>query len=288
MTSFAAAPAPLRDEEFALFKRGISDDPAIDVYLNARADFAVLSPTPTVDYQRYQPRVQKLGLSRYKDSRRVIEARGDKIKGWFSTAASVLEVGAADGAFLAHLKTRYPALALSAIEPDESTRPQRDAIEGLRQFPTLDAAADAGVAVDVVCLFHVFEHLADPGAWLTSARRLLAPGGRMIIEVPPLDDPLFSLYKLAAHREFYFQRQHPFVYSGASLRRVLEHHGFRVDIVPYQRYGLENHLAWLSAGTPGGDARLSELFGSCDASYKPALEASGLTDTVFAVAVDAR
>ena len=46
MTSFAAAPAPLRDEEFALFKRGISDDPAIDVYLNARADFAVLSADP--------------------------------------------------------------------------------------------------------------------------------------------------------------------------------------------------------------------------------------------------
>ena len=106
----------------------------------------------------------------------------------------------------------------------------------------------------------------------------------MIIEVPSLDDPLSSLYKSPAHRDFYFQKQHPYVYSAKSLRRVLEHHGFRVEIVPYQRYGLENHLQWLSAGKPGGNAEFARTFQSCDAAYRAALEASGLTDTVFAIA----
>lgn len=284
----AGLPAPLRDEEFVLYKRGVSDDPTVDVYLNVAGDFALLSPPPAVDYRDYQPRVKTLGLAPYKISRHVIESRADKIKAWFSQAQTVLEVGAADGAFLAHIKSIYPTLSLATIEPDESTRLQRDSIDGLRQFATMDEATDAGFAADVLCLFHVFEHLADPGAWLASARRLLAPGGRMIIEVPSLDDPLFALYKSVPHQAFYFQKQHPFVYSASSLRRVLEHHGFKVEIIPYQRYGIENHLAWLTTGKPGGSAHLAQLFGSCDVPYRSALEAGGLTDTVFAIAVDAR
>ena len=197
---------------------------------------------------------------------------------------SVLEVGAADGAFLSILRTMHPGVLLAAIEPDQSTRPQRDAIAGLRQFATLEAAVDSGLAVDVICLFHIFEHLPDPASWLASAKRLLAPGGHLIIEVPSLDDPLLSLYGCAPYREFYFQKQYPFVYSAASLRRVPEHHGFRAEMIPYQRYGMENHLGWLSAGKPGGSAEFRAIFPACEPAYAAALEARGLTDTVFAIA----
>lgn len=281
-----ALPSPLCDEQFTLLKRGVFDDPSIDVYLNTAGDFAFLAPSPVVDYRNYEPRHKALGLTQYKNPRRVIESRYTKIKDRFEAAASVLEVGAADGAFLAHLNDRHPGLTLAAIEPDESTRPQRESIPGLRQFSTLDEAAEEGLHVDVICLFHVFEHLADPATWLTSAKRLLVPGGRIVIEVPSLDDPLLSLYKSDAHREFYFQKQHPFVYSAASLRRVLRHHDFSVDIVPYQRYGMENHLAWLASGKPGGNAEFGKVFESCEAAYKAALESRGLTDTVFAIAIN--
>jgi SAM-dependent methyltransferase len=283
-----ALPAALRNDGFRLLKRGIYDDPGVDVFLNEAGDFAVLSPPPTMDYERYQPRHQALGLSQYKKVRRVIESRYSKVAGHLAGAASVLEVGAAEGAFLAHLRKRQPQLSLAAIEPDETTRPQRDAIRGLRQFSSLDHAAAAGLKVDIICLFHVFEHLTDPGAWLGSARRLLKAKGKIVIEIPCLDDPLLSLYQSAAYRDFYFQRQHPWVYSGASLRRVLEHHGFSAEIVPYQRYGLENHLGWLSAGKPGGSAELREIFGGCEASYVASLEQRGRTDTVFAIARPSR
>lgn len=277
-------PEPLRDEPFALWRRGISDNPAIDVYRNEAGDFVALSPTPTVDYVHYQPRHQRLGLSDYKKSQRLIEVRYGKIRSRLQSAASVLEVGAAEGAFLAHLAAVQPGVALASVEPDESTRVHRDAIAGLRQFPSLEAAAAGRLAVDVVCLFHVFEHLADPASFLSPAKRVLAPGGRLIIEVPSLDDPLLSLYQSAAYRDFYFQQQHPFVYSASSLRRVLEHHGFTVEIVPYQRYGLENHLAWLANARPGGSPELRQLFGSCEQTYIAALEQRGFTDTVFAIA----
>lgn len=280
----AALAPPLCNESFALLRKGVHDDSAISVYVNAGGDFAMLFPVPTVDYGIYRPRHQTLGLSDYKKARRVIESRYAKIERGFANARSVLEVGAADGEFLALVRTRRPDMLLAAIEPDESTRPQRDAIAGLRQFATLEEAADAGLAVDVICLFHVFEHLADPVNWMATAKRLLVPGGQLVIEVPSLDDPLLSIFDSAPYREFYFQKQHPFVYSAASLRRVLEHQGFGVEMIPYQRYGIENHLAWLSAGKPGGSMEFQRIFSGCDAAYKSALETRGLTDTLFAIA----
>ena len=246
-------PVPIRSESFSLLKRGVWDDSSVDVYLNATSDFALLAPPPVVDYSSYKPRHQSLRLTGYKKARHVIESRYSKIASCFNGATSVLEFGAAEGAFLAHLAAVRPDLALAAIEPDDSTRPQRDAITGLLQFATLEASADAGFTVDVMCLFHVFEHLADPASFLSSAKRLLVPGGRIIIEVPSLDDPLLSLYKSAAYRA-------------------------------YQRYGMENHLAWLSTGRPGGNAEFSSIFDGCETAYKAALEARGLTDTVFAIA----
>jgi SAM-dependent methyltransferase len=277
-------PEPMLSEKFSLIKRGVYDDASVDVYANSTGDFALLAPPPKVDYCSYKPRHQSLGLTEYKKARRVIESRYSKIESCFNDASSVLEIGAAEGAFLAHLRAMHSDLALAAIEPDESTRQQRDAITGLQHFATLEAAVDSGLTVDAICLFHVFEHLTDPAEWLSSARRLLTPGGKIIIEVPSLDDPLLSLFRLAAYRNFYFQRQHPFVYSAASLRRVLEYNGFSVDIIPYQRYGMENHLAWLSKGKPGGNAEFGSIFGCCETDYIEALEARGLTDTVFAIA----
>lgn len=277
-------PAPLQAESFTLLKHGIYDDGAIDVYSNAARDFAFLAPPPAVDYRDYKPRHQILGLSDYKKTRGVIESRFAKIRQVFVDTASVLEVGAADGSFLAYLKTHHPEMLLAAIEPDESTQMARNAIAGLKQYTTLDAAATAGLKVDAICLFHVFEHLTGPASWLAAARRLLVPGGRIVIEVPSLDDPLLSLYNSSAYREFYFQRQHPFVYSAASLRRVLEHNGFAVEVLPYQRYGMENHLTWLADGRPGGGAELRTIFADCEAGYTSALECRGLTDTVVAIA----
>lgn len=48
----------------------------------------------------------------------------------------------------------------------------------LEDFP----AADAGF--DVITMWHVVEHVADPVDFLRRARPLLAPGGRLAIEVP--------------------------------------------------------------------------------------------------------
>ena len=96
-----ALPAPIRGEAFSLLKRGVYDDLSIEVHVNAAGDFALLAPPPLTDYSTYKPRHQSLGLMQYKKARRLIGSRYSKIERCFDGAGSVLEIGAADGAFLA-------------------------------------------------------------------------------------------------------------------------------------------------------------------------------------------
>jgi SAM-dependent methyltransferase len=281
----ATLPAPYGEATFRHRRRGLFDDLQTDVYTDADGAFAVLHPRPVLDYAHYVSRQQKLGLGAYKKTLDVIDRRYAKVAHLLPAVGTVLEVGAAEGNFLARLNADRPALRLAAVEPDRDTEAARRklALEG--DFADLAGAAAAGIKADFVCFFHVFEHIGDPRSFLDSIRQILAPGGRILIEVPSLDDPLLSLYALPAYEAFYFQRQHPFVYSGRSLSRVLEAHGWKVrKILPYQRYGLENHLSWLAWEKPGGDARLAGIFAGADPAYRSALEAKGATDTVFAVA----
>jgi SAM-dependent methyltransferase len=283
-----ALPAPYADAAFAVHRRGIFDDePGAEttVYLDADRAFAALHPRPAMDYAHYAPRQARLGLSAYKAKQDVINRRLAKIGDLFPETGTVLEVGAADGAFLKRLLQERPVLQCIAVEPDRDTGAARAELPLGGDHPDLAAAQRAGHKADIVCLFHVFEHIAEPRPFIDAMRAVLAPGGRIVIEVPSLDDPLLSLYGSKAYDAFYFQRQHPFVYSGRSLARVLTANGLRVrEIRPYQRYGLENHLAWLTKEKPGGDARLAGIFAGTDAQYRSALEAAGQTDTVFAVA----
>ena len=104
----------------------------------------------------------------------------------------------------------------------------------------------------------------------------------IIIEVPSLFDPLISIYNCQDYIKFYFQSQHPFIYSHSSLNKVLSFSGFCFEsIISYQRYGLENHLQWMSNGCPGGNSDYEKLIHPIDDNYISILESSDKTDTVI-------
>lgn len=281
----ALLPRPFDKQNFEHLRHGVHDGPDTDVFVTADRSFACLAPQPTVDYSEYKPRKKLPGLGQYKKDGKFVRRRFDFIADLFDEEGSVLEIGSSDGAFLKVLHEQRPKLTLYSIEPDAGTQEHRQAIGLHGEYRDTTEAAAAGVKADIVCFFHVFEHITDPPGFLTSAQSLLKSGGRIIIEVPSLDDPLLSLYASKPYEDFYFQRQHPYVYSSRSLQQVLVANGWRIVLArPYQRYGLENHLGWLSNGKPGGDSRLAEIFGGIDAQYKAALEKSGQTDTIFIVA----
>jgi 2-polyprenyl-3-methyl-5-hydroxy-6-metoxy-1,4-benzoquinol methylase len=106
--------------------------------------------------------------------------------------------------------------------------------------------ADAPIApesLDVVHFNHVMEHVLDPVATMVAARKLLRPGGLLVVEVPqelryPLSDRVFR----ALHPELY-RREPPTVthhvtfFTVGGLRSAARRAGFKVD-----RIGTVRHL----------------------------------------------
>lgn len=275
-------PEPFNSEEFSLLRKGIYDDPDVDVYLNQSGDFAFLDPRVETEYSHYQPRVGKLGLETYKKTTNAFVHRLKKVESVIGGAKSLLEIGAGDGGFLQQVREQCDGLALACIEPDLETEQLRRDKSWLVQYH--DFAEIGTRRFDVVCLFHVLEHLLDPAPLLRSCAAVIEPGGCLVIEVPSLDDPLLSIYEVPSYREFFFQKQHPYYYTASSLDRLLVACGFEVEaLLAHQRYGLENHLNWLQRGAPGGNRELRELFATAERAYRESLEVHGKSDAVIAV-----
>lgn len=139
---------------------------------------------------------------------------------------------------------------------------------------------------DVVTLFHVLEHLPDPVETLSQVRRLLKPGGRLLVEVPHARDALFTLYESEAFRRFTFWSEHLVLHTRLSLRALLERAGFPVtEVTGYQRYPLANHLHWLAKQKPGGHEIWRFLVSTgLDDEYASALAGIDRTDTLIAFA----
>lgn len=236
-------------------------------------------------YKNYNEHVQKRGVALsgcaeelHEKSLAVAKERYAVIGELFRSAVDVLEVGAATGAFLQLLQGK----SCSAIEPADENR------QFSKQFVDKVYAdisdIPSGERFDIICMFHVFEHIRQPAAFLRSCRKYLRSGGLVIIEVPHIADPLIHLYQCSAYKDFYFQPMHPFIHSLKSLQLIFSGQGFcQRQVIYHQRYGLVNHLNWLAKGKPGGDAQWLKLLGE-NREYKKSLELAGCSDTLFYVA----
>lgn len=91
----------------------------------------------------------------------------------------VLDYGAGGGGFL--LSVRGRGWKASGLEPGRRGLAACRAA-GLDMVDRPEALPDA--TFGLVTFHHVFEHLEAPGAVLETVRRVLAPGGRLFIEVP--------------------------------------------------------------------------------------------------------
>lgn len=147
---------------------------------------------------------------------------------------------------------------------------------------SLDGLEDE--SLDVVTMFHVLEHLTEPVAVLQAVRRVLRPGGTLLVEVPHARDALFSLYDCDAFKRFTFWSEHLVLHTRQSLRVLLQHAGYDdIEIVGHQRYPLANHLYWLAKEKPGGHEAW-QFLSSDDlcSGYSSALQKIDRTDTLVA------
>lgn len=169
------------------------------------------------------------------------------------------------------------------VEPQDLARKSLTSL-GYKVYPSM---ADVGEKdFEVVSLFHVLEHFQDPVNELKLIRSKMAPGGKIIIEIPHARDFLISFFENEAFKSFSFWSEHLILHTRESLNAFLRAAGFsNITIKGFQRYPLANHLHWLTKEKPSGHIIWQHLRTSgLDNSYADMLAGIDKTDTLIAIA----
>jgi SAM-dependent methyltransferase len=157
--------------------------------------------------RRYEARIRVALVRRYRGSGRL------------------LEIGAAAGHFLD--EARRAGFEVSGIEPARPVAERASARFGVEvQAGFVEQVELPAGAFDVVCAWHVIEHLPEPRAALERLRAALRPGGHLLAEVPNVE----SVYaRRRGESWFHLDPDHHVGHHGRlSLRVLLERTGFEL------------------------------------------------------------
>jgi len=108
---------------------------------------------------------------------------------------------------------------------------------------TLDAAPFRSASMGAITMFHVLEHLYDPRAYLTAARDLLQPDGRLIVQVP--NAACWQFHLLGRRWNGVDVPRHIFDFRGADVDRLLLGCGF--EVVRRKYFSLRDNPAGLAS-----------------------------------------
>lgn len=194
--------------------------------------------------------------------------------------ARLVDAGAGRGRFLAHAR-RAGYTGAIGVEPTARGTEQALARYGLTlERATIQDAGIAAAGADVVSLWHVLEHVPDPGATLDVLHGWLREGGALIVGVPNLDS---WQARMGGRRWYHLDLpRHRTHFTARGLARLLGDHGFDVVrtthlLAEHNPYGM-----WQSA-LSRATSRPSYLFHLLKRNAP--LDARDLTVTVVGLAL---
>jgi 2-polyprenyl-3-methyl-5-hydroxy-6-metoxy-1,4-benzoquinol methylase len=112
----------------------------------------------------------------------------------------------------------------------------------------LDACTQGVEPFDLVVAGDIIEHLSNPGKMLDGARRLLKPGGALLVSTPNAFGLMgFLRYLRGSFRE---GEQHVMSFNALNLAQLLARHGYRVTeaLTCHQEHAKSAHKLGFRAG----------------------------------------
>jgi len=202
------------------------------------------------------------------------------------TNCSILDIGSGYGFFVNQLfQMGYKnVLGLEISEERRMLSSEQGSVQVIN-FDINNADRDIG-RFDVITLFHVLEHMADPVLFLKNIKKLMNPNGILVCEVPNSNEML--LKECRAYFDFYWIRAHLNYFHYETLMLCLKKAGFeKIEIDFEQRYGLMNLCNWLNTGKPQIEKPIFEIndaYAQIENIYKKFLESDKTSDTIIAYA----
>lgn len=162
-------------------------------------------------------------------------------------AKACLEIGCGDGSNLVQVAPYVEAVV--GIEPDPDARAAA-AARGIRVLDGLAETLPDGLepeSFDLVLIAHVLEHCRDPIAALANARRLLRPGGTLMVETPNS-----AALGCQSRREAWYWLdvpRHLNFFTEESLRTLCTHVGLVPQRAEFWGFARQFSAGWIEAET---------------------------------------
>ena len=142
----------------------------------------------------------------------------------------LLEIGCAVGFLLVAARERgFDAIGVEMSEWASGIAREQFGLDV--RCGTLEDAGLDDDSFDVVVLADVVEHLTDPAKTVREIRRVLKPGGRLLLLTP---DTGSVVAKLLGERWWGLLDDHYYYFSRATMKRFLEQEGFEVETLKAQ------------------------------------------------------
>lgn len=155
---------------------------------------------------------------------------------------SYMDVGCGDGRFLRLMHRRgIPKSSIYGLELDERVvRPL--AAEGFQAYRERveDFTRVPDASLDLVTMFHVIEHVDDPGRVVDAVARWLAPGGVFAVETPNVDSLDAREFRDTFWGGYHIPR-HWNLFTPSTLARLFRDRGLEVVGTKFQT----GHSFWL-------------------------------------------
>tara|TARA_B100000686_G_scaffold121899_1_gene129094 strand:- start:1279 stop:2256 length:978 start_codon:yes stop_codon:yes gene_type:complete len=151
--------------------------------------------------------------------------RMQRVSQFLFCGAEILEVGGGNMNFATNLARIRSDITVTCIDPSiPEDVVLADNLRLKKTYLVDNVQNTANASYDIVIAHHVLEHQSEPGKFLDSIRTMLKSDGVVVIEVPNLMAPFWSLPVI----DRFLRTVHLVNYHYAALRRLLETHGFSI------------------------------------------------------------